>query len=313
MRLHKYAVILMMAMVICFALAVPAMAQQAVGGHDESTEDHTGAQWAPVAVATPKTGPVVGGVHLLISEVGYRGLNSATCADSTEFVEIYNPTSTTVDLSKYYICDVSAYSTLPVAGNIDIAATGSDFAMKFPNGATIAAGGYKVVAIDGGRFKRCAGIDADYMMWNAGGVTTAVLMVDVATNKPGTYPTYGSFTNTAEFVWLFFWDGISDLVCDVDLVYWGSGSGTNWPVRKLTTTCQDGPDVGAVASCYNNDMANVSPNFTKGFVVPASGSGTRQRTGAEGAETLLGGNGCVPGGPTDVNNSSWGQIKALYR
>ncbi len=309
MRLHKSATILMMAMVICFALAAPAMAQQAKGGHDETTENHKGAQWAAAAAATPGTGPVVGGVHLLISEVGYRGLNSATCADSTEFVEIYNPTSLPIDLSKYYICDVSAYSTLPVAGNIDILATGSDFAMKFPNGATIPAGGYKVVAIDGGRYKRCAGIDADYMMWNAGGVTTAIPMVDVATNKPVTYPTYGSFTNTAEFVWLFFWDGISDLVCDVDLVYWGSGSGSNWPVLKTTALCQDGPDVGGVASCYNNDVGPL----TQGFVVPASGAGTRQRVTAEGAETLLGGNGCIAGGPTPVTNSTWGQVKALYR
>ncbi len=313
MRLHKSAIILMMVAAICFVFVAPALAQKAIGGHDETTEDHTGAQWAAVAAATPGTGPVLGGSHLLLSEIGYRGLNSPACADSTEFLEIYNPGSEPVDLSKYYISDVSAYSTLPVTGLIDIAATGSDFAMKFPNGASIAAGGYQTVAIDGGRFKRCAGIDATYMMFNAGGVTTAIPMVDVATNKPGTYPTYGSFTNTAEFVWLFYWDGISDLICDVDLVYWGSGSGSNWPIRKLATTCQDGPDVDAIASCYNNDAGNVSPSFTKGFVVPASGTGTRQRTGAEGAETLTGGNGCVAGGPTAVNNSSWGAIKVLYR
>jgi len=308
----------MMALVICFALTVPAMAQQSIGGHDETTENHTLAQWAPVAPATPGTGPVVAGVHLLISEVGYRGLNSATCADSTEFVEIYNPTSLTVDLSKYYLSDVSAYSTLPVAGNVDILAAGSDFAFKFPLGATIPAGAYKVIAIDGGRYKRCAGMDADFMFFNAGTppmVTTAVPMVDVSTNKPGTYPTYGSFTNSFEFVWLFFWDGISDLVCDVDLVYWGpsGSSGANWPVRKLITTCQDGPDAGAIASCYNNDAANVSPLFTRGFVVPASGSGTRQRVTAEGAETLAAGNGCISGGPTPIENSTWGNIKTLYR
>jgi hypothetical protein len=312
MKLHKYATILMMVLVVCFAFAVPVMAQQSKGGHDETTEDHTlTPPWAAVAVATPKTGPVVAGVHLLISEVGYRGLNSAACADSTEFLEIYNPTSSTIDLSKYYLSDVTAYSTLPVAGNIDIAATGSDFAMKFPNGATIAAGAYKIVAVDGGRFKRCAGIDADYMMWNAGGVTTAVPMVDVATNKPGTYPTYGSFTNTAEFVWLFFWDGISDLVCDVDLVCWGTGTAPNWPTLKTVALCQDGPDVGAVASCYNNDVG-VGGIF-KGFVVPASGSGTRQRITSEMDAVLLGGNGCIPGGPTPVSDSSWGHIKALYR
>jgi hypothetical protein len=297
---------------LVLALTAPAMAQQIIGGHDETSENHTGAQWAAAAPATPGTGPIVAGTHLLISEVGYRGLNSPTCADSTEFVEIYNPTPEPVELDNYYLCDVSAYSTLPVIGLIDIGAQGSDFAMRFPPGAMIMPGAYIVVAIDGGRFKRCAGMDADYMFFNNGGMyTTAIFMVDAATNEPGTYPTYGSFTNTAEFVWLFYWDQISDLVCDVDLVCWGSGSGGNWPVLKTTALCQDGPDADAIPSCYNNDVG-VGGVF-KGFSVPASGTGTRQRVTAEGAEILVGGNGCVPGGPTAVENSTWGTIKALYK
>ncbi|MDI6808225.1 MAG: lamin tail domain-containing protein [Candidatus Eisenbacteria bacterium] len=307
--MHKFLMTSLAIVGLVFALAAPAVAQQIIGGHDETTENHKGAQWAAAAPATPSTGPVLAGAHLLLSEIGYRGLNSATCADSTEFVEIYNPTSEPVDLSNYYLSDVNTYYTLPVLGTIDIFLTGSDFAMRFPNGAIILPGAYKTIAVDGGRFKRCAGVDADFMFFNAGGPTTAIPMVDVARNKPAPYPTYGSYTNTAEFVWLFYWDQISDLVCDVDLVYWGSGSGSNWPVLKTTATCQDGPDADVVASCYNNDVGPL----TQGFVVPASGAGTRQRVGAEGAETLVSGNGCIAGGPTAVENSTWGTIKAIYR
>jgi len=319
----KFATFLMAILVVGFALSLPAQAQQSIGGHDESTEDHTGAQWTAVAPipgtpATPGTGPVLAGVHLLISEPGVRGTNSTTAAwaDSTEFLEIYNPTGQTIDLSKYYLCDVNAYKTLPVAGTIDIAANATDFAMKFPQGATIGPGVYKIIAANGGWFKRYTGIDADYMLFNygTGGVpTTAVPMIDVATNKPGTYPTFGQFTNGGEFTWLFFWDGISDLVCDVDLVYWANGTSANLVARKLTTDCQDGPDVGVVTSCYNLDAGNVPGSMTKSLALPVSGAGTRQRVTAEGAETLTGGNGCIPGGPTAVNLSTWGQIKSLYR
>jgi len=314
----KLVTFVMFALVFCFALSLPVLAQQSIGGHDETTEDHTGAQWAAAAPATPKTGPALGGVHLLISEVGWRGTNSTTLswADSTEFVEIYNPTSTTIDLSKYYLSDVNGYKALPVAGTIDVVLNATDFGMRFPAGATIAPGAYKVIAANGGWFKHFTGTDADYMLFPGAGIesdpTTAVLMVDVGTNKPVTYPTFGQFTNSAEFVWLFFWDGVSDLVCDADLVYWGSGTGANAPARKLTTDCQDGPDVDALLSCYNLDAGNPAGSMAKGLVAPASGAGTRQRTGGEGAETLTGGNGCVPGGPTAVTPSTWGQIKALY-
>jgi hypothetical protein len=308
---------MMVILVLGFVLSLAAQAQQSIGGQDETTENHKGAQWAAGALATPGTGPVVAGTHLLITEVGWRGLNGA-CADSTEFVEIYNPTASTVDLSKYYLSDVNGYSDLPTQGTIDILAAGSDFAMRFPTGSTIPPGGYKVIAIQGPRYKRCTGLDADFMMWFAGctppcNLTTAVPMVDVARNKPGTYPTYGSFTNTAEFVRLFFWDDISDLVCDVDLVYWGSSPGTgNWPTLKTNAMCQDGPDAGGLLSCYINDVGNPAGSFGQALTTPASGAGTRQRVTAEGAENANG-NGCMPGGPTAVEFTTWGHIKVLYR
>jgi hypothetical protein len=322
MKLHKSATFLMIALVVCFAFAVPAMAQKIIGGHDESMEDHTlTPPWALTSAATPGVSPAVAGSHLLITEVGVRGLNSATLADSTEFIEIYNPTSEQIDLTKYYLSDVNAYSSLPVGGNVNVAQEATDFAMRFPQGAIILPGGVKVVAIQGSWYKELTGMDADFMMFyrsRAGAPphlapTTAVSMIDVATNKPVTYPTFGELTNGGEFVWLFYWDGVSDLVCDVDLVYWGSGTGANLVSRKTAALCQDGPDVGAVPSCYNLDAGNPAGAMTKALVLPASGAGTRQRVTTEGAEALVGGNGCMPGGPTPVENSTWGNIKTLYR
>lgn len=310
----KPATRILAAVLFLAAIATPTLAQQAVGGHDESTEDFTGASWAAAAAATPGTvSGGITGVHLLITEIGWRGLNSATLADSTEFIEFYNPTGDFVDLGKCYVSDVNTYSTLPVSGTVDLAANSTDFAMRFPEGSTIAPGAVKVIAVDGGRYKRATGVDADFMLFNAGGATTALQMVDVATNKGATYPTFGSFTNGGEFVWLFFWDAVSDLVCDVDLVYWGPGTGANLPSRKLATNCQDGPDAGTATSCYLPDAGNPAGSMAKALTAPASGAGTRQRVGPESESIATGGNGCVPGGPTDARSSTWGALKSLYR
>jgi subtilisin family serine protease len=266
--------------------------------HDETTEDLKGSQWNATAGTAATPGTVAGGVtgsHLLISEVGMRGFNTALLTDSTEFLEIYNPTASSVDLSRTYLCDVNACWSLPVAGTIDLAANNTDFAMKFPDGSSIGPGQAKVIAVDGGRFKRGTGADAAFMFFNAGGgATTALQMTDVATNKGGSYPGYGSLTNTAEFVWLFSWDGASDLVCDVDLAYWGSATGGNAPALKLSANCQDGPDPGTATSCYLNDAGNPAGSLGRYLTVPASGAGTRQRIGPEGAEAS--GNGCSLGG-----------------
>jgi hypothetical protein len=312
--MRKSATHLLAAVLFLAAIATPVLAQQSVGGHDESTEDHTGASWGAAAAATPGTvGAGVTGVHLLLTEIGWRGLNSATLADSTEFMEIYNPTNELLDLAKYHVSDVNTYSTLPVAGTVDLAANSTDFCMRFPAGAMIAPGAVKVIAVDGGRYKRATGVDADFMLFNAGGSTTAQLMVDEGANKGATYPTFGSFTNGGEFVWLFYWDAISDLVCDVDLVYWGPGTGANLPSRKLATSCQDGPDAGTATSCYLLDAGNPAGSMARALSAPASGAGTRQRVGPESESVTTGGNGCVTGGPTDARTSTWGAVKSLYR
>lgn len=297
---------------LCAAMAARASAScdQTIGGHDETTENFLGATWAAAAAAT--AGSVAGGVtgtHLLITEVGWRGwnANATTLADSSEFVEIFNPTAETINLSCYYLSDVNGYSALPVTGSIAVAGNSTDFAQKFPLGSTIAPGAVKVIAIDGGRYKRCTGIDADFMMFNAGGATTAAAMVDVDDNAAA--QAFGSFTNGGEFVWLFSWNGYDDLVCDVDLVSWGAPAGANAPSLKTVLTCQDGPDPNAAAQCYKADTGPLT--F---LVAPANNAGTRQRAAAE-AQTLPpgGGNGCTEGRPTPTKSSTWGEIKSIYR
>ncbi len=52
--------------------------------------------------------PMAPGLHVLLSEV-------ALGPGGSEFIEIVNPTSATVDLANYYLADSSAYYKLPAA------------------------------------------------------------------------------------------------------------------------------------------------------------------------------------------------------
>ncbi len=269
----------------------------AANAHDATTEDLTGPHWnsSTGSAATPGTAPDAYGTHLLITEVGWRGMNGATLGDSTEFIEIKNPTPFPVALSQVYLADAGAYAALPVTGSVNLGGVATDFAFRFPPGTTLPSGATRVIAVDGGRWKRATGIDADYMLFNSGGTTTALGLVDVSTNHGSPYPAFGSLADSGEFLWLFTWDGVSDLVCDVDMVYWGSGVGANAPARKLSTQCQDGPDAGGVASCYATDLGNPLGSLGRALALPAAGAGTRQRVGLEPTEAAMG-NACDHGG-----------------
>ncbi len=272
-----------------FGYTPPAIAELTLGGHDETTENvHGAGSWNASSGTTANPGYVAAGVtgsHLMISEIGLRGINSATVNDSTEFIEIYNPALTAVDLSRYYLADVNGYSALPMTGKIDVAASLTDFAFRFPAGATIGPGEARVVAVLAGSYKRGVGRDADYAMFTAGNGSTAVPMVDVMKNKSVGYPGYGMLSNTGEFVWLFYWDGACDLVTDVDLVSWGAPSGSNAPSLKVSM-CQDGGDWGTAPTCYAADAGPIDDLAT-----PGNGAGTRQRIGPETESGSGGGNG----------------------
>lgn len=261
--------------------------------HDETTEDLQSASWNSVGgrIATPGLASGVSGFHLLISEVGMRGWNDATRGDSTEFIEIHNPTESIVDLSHYYLSDADDYYTLPLHGMIDLDGVPRDFAKRFPTGATIPPHGTKVIAVDGGRYRRNTGYNADFMLFNAGGATNAIAMIDVSTDQGAGYPALNGLDDACELVWLFRWDGVSDLVCDVDLVYWGNITCGDIPALK-TGICQDGPDPDSILTCSQADAGN-PPGFVEKFLaIPGSGGGTRQRVGPEAGEVRPG-SGCV--------------------
>lgn len=287
------------------AVAVPAGAQQVIGGHDETSEPNAGL-WS-VGAITPGTAGPIGASHLLLTEV-------VVTPTAAEFVEIHNPGTETVDLSKYYLTDAwfvpaggspHSYHLLP-SGTLNIT-TNTDFCVKFPAGATIGPGGTLVIALYG------PGVDSTFAAGTADYEITSVSaaipdMVNVGNNNPAIAAGATTLTNGSELIMLFYWDGASDNVCDVDYVTWGASSGTS-RVDK-TGLSVDGPDGDAIATPYFNDTAIA---LQSAVTAPGAGFSVARSSAAEGAETPTGGNGCIAGGPTATDGSTWGRVKVRYR
>ena len=221
----------------------------------------------PIDAMIPIDGPPPVVTSLLLSEI-------VLAPTGGEFVEIVNPTAATVDLSSFYLSDAPSYWRLPV-GPTMVGADSTDFVARFPAGATIAAHGVVTVALDTAANFTIAypTIAPTYSI--ASGTMTLV-----------TSGTGATLTNAGEPIALFFWDGASDKVTDVDLMIAGTPSAANLFVTKSGVAI-DGPDADAATGAYLTD-ANTLPSQT----APGSARSTK-RLALESAavEIQTGGNG----------------------
>jgi cysteine-rich repeat protein len=213
------------------------------------------------------------GGHLLVTEV-------AVSPTAAEFVEIFNPSSSSVSLDGVYLSDRDDYYKV-VTGSLSSAA--NDFVAAFPSGSTLAAGAWAVVSIQGATsYKSVFGKNPDYEL-----VSTDTSVPDMKAPVTGGIGSAAGLTDTGELVVLFSWDGKSDLVKDLDYVAWKTPSTY---VYKTTTTCVDGPDSDSTTSCFVDDTSSTSQSPV---AHPTSGgSGSIHRCDyLETGETKTGGNG----------------------
>ncbi|MCK4644505.1 lamin tail domain-containing protein [bacterium] len=183
--------------------------------------------------------------HLLITEVSVSG----SAGMNAEYVEIYNPTTYEIDLSNVYLTDATwsggpTYYYMIVLGDGGGGASG-DFNAKFPADASIGAGEYLVVAMAGDDFNDRFGFDADYELFDTG--NAAPEMVEATA---GSINDQGGITDSGEVIVLYYWDGMTDLVKDLDYFVWGD---KNEAVDK-TGVFIDGPDADTDVSTYANDI-----------------------------------------------------------
>lgn len=199
---------------------------------------------------------------------------------ASEFLEIVNPTGAAVALDNYYLSDDEDYSLLAGASGAGPAPSigSSDFIVQFPVGASIPAGGTMVVAFDGAGFVAAFGSAADFEIHGTDPGTLDMIPTNVGSTA--------GLTNTGENAVLFFWDGTSDLVADVDMVNIGTPSSTN-DIGDKTGVSVDGPDADTTASMYLADLFTMPQQSGD----PVGGTSAKRVVLETGSEIAGGGNG----------------------
>ncbi|HVP39365.1 MAG TPA: PKD domain-containing protein, partial [Candidatus Saccharimonadales bacterium] len=226
-------------------------------------------------------------------------LFQAVCVGPTagEFVAIYNPNDVAVDLSNYYLTDavfapseMYPYIVNPspwVAAGSPPGTPGGgaffDFHARFPAGATIAAHDTIAVSHQGTQrflatYGRKPAFDFSYPGLDD---PTVPHMRPAFYGAIPSVPDSATLSNGGESVVLYYWDGQSALVTDIDYAFWGTNTGT-YVVNKTGITLNG---------------QTYQPDTPAGSQVPiastghANGSMFRREDFTEGTQKTSGGNG----------------------
>ncbi len=179
--------------------------------------------------------------HLMLSEI-------VVMPTSAEYVEIFNPNPTAVDLTNYYVSDRTDYYLI-VTGSIDVSlARASDFVARFPAGAIIGPSQYQTISLHmASDFNTVYGLTPTYEL-----VSSSPAVPDMVAALPNSIGGSASLTDNGEPVILFYWDQSSDLVRDVDYLLYGVNTGTDGAIDK-TGVSVDGPDPGTTGTLFAAD------------------------------------------------------------
>lgn len=243
-----------------------------------------------------------------ISEIGLLLLSEVKISPTEgEFIEIYNPNSVSVDLSNVYLTDatyapVSQYYYNIVTGANYGGGGFTDFHARFPDGATINAREYQTIAVNGSsNFLAEYGTAPTYELYDDGSDDGEAIMREA---KVGSIPSVINLSNEGEVVILYYWDGLSDLVIDLDYFLWGDKA----EAVDKTGVAIDGPDVGTDTTTYNNDTAIASQAVAISLIIREN---SWQRAFLhEGNETKTGGNGAEGHDETSEDlHKTWREAK----
>ncbi len=231
--------------------------------------------------------------HLVINEVKVKPGN-------LEFIEIMNPTDNTISLDNYYIADITDYyniTNLLLGFNQQLA---TDFIASFPTDSTISPWEHQIIAFDEVGFIDAYSIRPNYILQE--GFSPRM------NETRGFIGGSASLTDSGETLVLFYWDGVMDLVRDVDIVWWGNDE--DYKVDKSGVSIDSDLDGDLDESTYANDASTFPPIHTSAH--PEDNSFTRIAPMEEAEEIPAGGNGKTGHDETTENLtiSFWRNITA---
>lgn len=210
--------------------------------------------------------------HLILTE-------AVVTPTAGEYIEIMNPTGSSIVLSDYFLTDDMDYALLP-GGTQAIGS--SDFIVQFPTGYTIAPCQVICIAFDGAGFLAEYGLIADFEMKGTDASTPDMIATDLGATA--------GLTNSGEHVTLFAWDGIAATVEDVDMARIGTPSATN--------------DIGDKTSLPGYAPDSMTMTFPPGD--PGFGFSAERLLPEAGSETSGGGNGISGDDETSEDiNTTW--------
>lgn len=223
-------------------------------------------------------------VGLLLTEV-------VITPDNAEFVELHNTTGQALDLSDVYITDATFANGNTFYYQIVNGAGGGgsfgDFHARFPNGASIAAGEYQTIALSGSSsFEAAYGFSPTYELYEDGAADGIPDMREAFAGSINGQGDLSEGVNNGEVLVLYYWDGQTDLVSDIDYVVWGDKVEA---VDKSGVSI-DGPDADGNVSAYLNDTS-IAAQAVLDQSSHAGGNSWQRVALDEGSETATGGNG----------------------
>lgn len=237
---------------------------------------------------------------ILISEVAVQGSDQ-------EFIEIYNPTEAAVDLSKYYLTDLSNPDS--TTGEMDndftrittntIKGNANDFLAKFPDGTMLEPGKRLVIILaQGDAFKTATGVTPDFEVVDKSTTIANMVLSGPPASQVG-------LSNSAEFVMLFTWDGTSKLVQDIDYFRWTNSSTSNTGVNRTDLKVGDQTYKPDVALNKTEAAQAAGPGHSNGQSMCRKGL-------SEGAEVQTGGNGVTGADETSEDFLNTWEVCTAY-
>jgi len=255
--------------------------------------------------------------HLLLSEVVVLDRVPASTFGS-QYIEVVNPTGSSIDLSTVYLTDATSYTTViyyNIVTGTDIGGgTSGDFHCRFPDGAVIAPGDSVVIALDGSsEYLEAYGRLPDYELFEDHYETPDAVPEMREAFPGGIGAGLGSsgfnvpdLLHDGETLVLYHWDGQSDLVQDLDYIVWG----TFLSVRAdKSGIAMDGPDAGGISTFYRDDTT-VTDQQPISATTHGYGGAFRRVSADEGSETASDGNGVTGHDETSENLADTWQVTA---